>query len=365
MRVAFDRCSGALIEFAVKKTNWRIQRIPKLAESFRVFVPTPERSYNPVLGAHNSLLSATRSDDGCSLTLTWGALQSEYSGVMDITLIGSATLGEDSVKFNMTVKNNSQLKVASLEWPILGAFGMPEGASSLRRIAFTGGSYTRETAVYPTFLNDFGFCSTNCPGQISGGRYTLLLAEREGLYIGNHSQTADEVIKYALELRPGYSEARSMTVPDSKELDGHAVRILSSVQHFPFTAPGETSSLSGIVIHPFTGDWHKGADFYRRWFYSWYKRPPQPAWLNKPHAWQQIQINSAEDDLRTQYKDFPCRALQAANVGIKAIQLTGWNKGGQDRGNPTQDTDPRLSALEDLKQAIARIEKMGRACDSL
>lgn len=359
LRVTFDRESGALVEFTAKKTGWQIQRVPKLAESFRLFVPTLERSYNPILGARNMLLSATYSDDGQSLTLTWGALQSEYSGVLDITLIGTVKLDEDAVNFNMSVKNNSPQQVASVEWPILGAIGRPEGASSLRRIAFTNGGYTRETTVYPTFLNDFGFCSTNCPGQLSGGRYTLLLAEREGLYIGNHSRTADHVIKYALELRPGYLEARSRTVPDSEELDGHAVRILSSVQHFSFTAPGETSSLSRIVMHPFSGDWHKGADFYRRWFHSWYKRPTQPAWLGEPHAWQQIQINSAENDLRTQYKNLPRRALQAAKAGIKAIQLTGWNKGGQDRGNPTQNTDPLLGTLDELKQAIARIEKMG------
>jgi hypothetical protein len=55
----------------------------------------------------------------------------------------------------------------------------------------------------------------------------------------------------------------------------------------------------------------------------------------------------------------PKRAEQAAQNGVSAIQLVGWNKGGQDRGNPSHDTDPRLGSRQDLKDAIAKIEKMG------
>ncbi|HEX5284213.1 MAG TPA: DUF6259 domain-containing protein [Bryocella sp.] len=343
----------------MKNTGWRIQRDGRLAESFRIFAPSAERSYNPILGARNRLVSADRSADGRVLTLTWAQLQTEYSGVLDITLTGIVTLDEDVASFNMTVKNSSALPVASVEWPILGALGRPQGSSTLRRMVYTGGPEAHQASVYPKFQNEFGFCSTNCPGQLCAGRYKMLVSEHEGLYIGNHSPDGDHVLKYALELRPGYAEARWMTVPQVEELDGHAVRIVSSVQHFPFTASGQTNTLATVVMHPFAGDWHKGADFYRRWHASWYKRPANPGWLDAPHAWQQIQINSSENDLRTAYKDFPRRALEAAKAGITVIQLTGWNRGGQDRDNPTQDTEPLLGTHEDLKRAIARVENMG------
>ena len=45
--------------------------------------------------------------------------------------------------------------------------------------------------------------------------------------------------------------------------------------------------------------------------------------------------------------------------GVKAIQLTGWNLGGQDRGNPSHDIDPRLGTWEDLRNSIAECKKMG------
>jgi hypothetical protein len=77
------------------------------------------------------------------------------------------------------------------------------------------------------------------------------------------------------------------------------------------------------------------------------------------NSWQQIQINSSEDDLRTPYRDLPERAAEAAKAGINAIQLVGWNKGGQDRGNPSHDTDPRLGTWQDLHDAISKIQATG------
>ena len=50
---------------------------------------------------------------------------------------------------------------------------------------------------------------------------------------------------------------------------------------------------------------------------------------------------------------------ECKKYGVKAIQLVGWNKGGQDRGNPTHDPDPRLGTWEDLKWAISEVQKMG------
>ncbi|MBV8142924.1 MAG: hypothetical protein JOZ60_12875, partial [Verrucomicrobia bacterium] len=124
-------------------------------------------------------------------------------------------------------------------------------------------------------------------------------------------------------------------------------------------APGETIDLPKIVIAPYLGDWHGGVDIYRRWKSTWSREAVIPEWIHEVHSWQQIQIGSAEDDLRTSFRDLPARARQLADHGVTGLQLVGWNQGGQDRGNPIHDPDSRLGTWEDLKTAISEIEAMG------
>lgn len=44
---------------------------------------------------------------------------------------------------------------------------------------------------------------------------------------------------------------------------------------------------------------------------------------------------------------------------MKALHLIGWNRGGQDRGNPYHDPVPGLGTVAELKSAIARIRALG------
>ena len=92
---------------------------------------------------------------------------------------------------------------------------------------------------------------------------------------------------------------------------------------------------------------------------TWYKPPVSPAWVGDVHSWQQIQINSAEDRLSFPYKDLTEYAEACKRWGVKAIQLTGWQNGGQDRNFPLHDIDPRLGTAQEFKDAIAASKKMG------
>ena len=85
--------------------------------------------------------------------------------------------------------------------------------------------------------------------------------------------------------------------------------------------------------------------------------PPQ--WVRSLHAWQQIHVNSPEDELRIPFSQLPKIGRDCVKRGVKAIQLVGWNKGGQDQGNPCHDPDPRLGGFEELKKAIGKIQEMG------
>lgn len=362
VKIGFDAVSGALVDFKNKRTGWNIQKSPELGQSFRVFAPTADRSYSPVLGARNHLASIEKSSDGRSLTLVWKSLVSEYRGTLDVTLTGTVTLDGPDIDFDMEIKNNGGWTITTVDWPIIGALNPPSTGTSLRRMNPVYGNLT-EIPLWPKFQDQRGYFGTNHPIQMGEqfgmARYNLVLAGDQGLYLGTHDIVFDETTRYTFEMKPGFVDSFDARVPQDSAISGHPVRIVASMEHFPFVPSGSSMKLARTVLSPFEGDWHHGANVYKRWRASWFHPPIGPSWVEGVNSWQQLQIDSAEDDLRTPYGDLRRRAEEAAKAGINAIQLVGWNNGGQDRGNPSHDTDPRLGSYDDLKKAIAQIEAMG------
>ena len=356
LAIAFDQHTGALVEFTNKATGWRWQTAPSLGESFNLFVPTADRSYNPVLGARNALASFQKSADGTTLDLYWRNLVSEYQGRLDIALHGVVHLDGDTVRFEMTVMNHSPDTIASLSWPILGSIARPQAMMKLSTPNYGG------LSVFPLWnpaSQNSGYHGTNYPTRILDGRFILVSTSSQGLYVGAHNPDAKENVKYLFEVKPGFEDSFRNLNPASTSISGHPVRLTMQVVHYPFLNPGESGLLAPIVLGPYTGDWHAGADIYKRWLSTWYHPLPLPLWATQIGAWQQLQINSSEDDLRTRYVDLPQRVAEDAKHGIVALQLVGWSVGGQDRDNPSDDTDPRLGTTAELKDAIARIQNMG------
>ncbi len=117
--------------------------------------------------------------------------------------------------------------------------------------------------------------------------------------------------------------------------------------------------MTPVALQPYQGGWQQGVDIYTSWRDTWFKMAETPDWARAPHAWQQIHINSPEDELRVRFTDLPKIGEECARHGVKAIQLVGWNAGGQDQGNPSHNPDPRLGTWDELKDAIAKIQAMG------
>ena len=163
----------------------------------------------------------------------------------------------------------------------------------------------------------------------------------------------------APELRPGYGSSIDARVPEGAAIAGMYVATRFAAVHVPYIQPGETGTLTPIAPEAFRGGWQQGVGTYKVWRDSWLAEPVLPAWVREPHAWQQIHINSPEDELRIPFRDVVVIGEDCARHGVKAIQLTGWTIGGQDQGNPSHDPDPRLGSFEELKDVIARIQAMG------
>jgi hypothetical protein len=361
LRVSFDARTGALVGLESKLSGWKIQGRRELGRSFVMLAPLPGRRDNPILGEKNPLARLEKSADGKSITFVWKDLKSEFGGGLDITLRGTATLDEQGLSFDAELVNHSPYVVETVSYPILGDTAVPAGEKSLTcdNLGYGG---MRRAPLYPNFINQRGYYGVDYPIQMVPSQHSpfvLVATDRQGLYAGAHDTSNRELIQWTFELKPGYEDSLDNRVPENKTIDGRPASVVFSVTHFPFAAAGESAQLSRVVLQPYKGSWHKGVDSYKQWRSTWFQRPPAPAWVQQVHSWQQLNINSSEDDLRLRYEDLPKIGRDCAKYGVKAIQLVGWNNGGQDRGNPSHDTDPRLGTREQLRDAIAQIQGMG------
>ncbi|MBV9671677.1 MAG: hypothetical protein JO076_02480 [Verrucomicrobia bacterium] len=378
VRAVFDSTTGAWIGFQNKASGWKVHRRPELGQCFRLYATWEDRLFNPINGLHCRLVSAALDDSSNEIRFEWDSMHAQDGIELQINLVTRVRLHQGQLKFSGSLKNQSDATVTTLSWPVIGDLVPPENADALFRDNLDYGTMKR-TPLWPRMGTERGYYGTNYPIQIEGKgsllagipgayhfpqRFALITAEfreveTQGIYFGAHDASMRQMICFLSELRPGYLDSFHAIDPALTEVNGTPVHLTFEAVHYPFAAPGETLELPDIVIEPYRGDWHRGIDIYKRWRQTWYRRPECPGWLNEVHSWQQIQIGSAEDDVRTKFVDLTNRARQLSDHGVTALQLVGWNQGGQDRGNPSHDPDQRLGTWDDLKKAITDIEAFG------
>ncbi len=354
----FDPASGALVRLEQKSPRWIVQHRPELGISFRLHAPLPTRRDNFVLGRKQKAKTIARLSEH-HLSIEWKDLISEHGGILPISFSASVTLENGSLTFQGTLINNSPFSIETVDYPYIGDLVPPASDSTIHaRIMRYDDLQSHE--IYPTFSNVPGYWGVEFPTKTLDSCYSLfclIQAPSQGLYVQLTDPTSRYLLQYTFELHPGV--VAQNIVPMEDEIAGIPVHMEFRTCHFVFVNPRTTVILAPIVIRPYQGDWHAGVDLYKQWRATWYERPNLPTWTQDVHSWQQLQINSPEEEFRIPYKGLVEYAQECAKNGVTAIQLVGWNRGGQDRGNPCQDTDPGLGTWQELHDAIARIHSMG------
>jgi Domain of unknown function (DUF6259) len=354
----FDSRTGSLVELTNKNTGRRFQGRVELSRSFQLVVPLPDRQLNLVEGTRQEPPDFRKRTNGSALEFVWNGVKSEHGGMLDIQVKSKIELRPDGLNFSLCINNRSPYVVESAVYPIIGDLERP--LSGILRRANSVYDHLEFSTLYPTFANEQGYWGAAYPIQLVNtpeSPFILILDDQEGLYAGWHETIARELVAFTFHLRPGYTTPSD--VPRSMEIDGQPVNLEFGAAHFPFINPMESRELSSIVVKPFSGDWHRGVDYYKQWRKTWMKRPTVPAWLEAVHSWQQIQANTLGDTLRIPYRDLVSYGEDCVKHRVKAIQLTGWTLDGQDGRVPIVATDPRLGTWDDLKEAIAKVQAMG------
>jgi hypothetical protein len=384
LRLEFDRRTGALVRLEAPATGWRILDRPRLGLSFRLLVPCPSddrrdvafarrmgrphpgRRNNPVFGEKQALASLEVAPDGTHATFVWDGVDSEHAGRLAIRVtLRVETMGAQAV-FRTTIENRSPGIVENVYAPYLGDVRRPDDAGWFKAFLYQYAA-VQEWSLWPAYDNHHGYYGFDHPVQASSAvaysgapmsPFVLLRDARQGLYAGI-SAPSPELVVWHTELRPAYESSIDHRVPVQPTIDGIDVATRFAAVHLPYVLPGETRELTPVTLQAFQGGWQRGADIYKAWRDTWMTIASPPQWAIEPHAWQQIHINSPEDELRTRFSDLPKLARECARHGIGAIQLVGWNDGGQDQGNPSHDPDPRLGTFDELREAIARCRQIG------
>jgi hypothetical protein len=383
LRLEYSRQTGALIGLRAKPGDWALLDRPHLGLSFRLLVPLaskepvdkafarrmgrpqPQIRNNEVHGEQQKLAHLTVAPDNRSAVFVWNNLTSTRGGKLPIKVTIKVELTARQAIYRMEIENRSKHTVENVYCPYFGDVQHPAGDELFETWYFSYGT-TAGHHLWPKFQNNRGYFGADYPIQFSNcsgnglptAPFILLKTPTRGIYAGVLANSC-EYLSWVAELRPGYESSNEESVPAAKTIGGKEVSTRFAAVHVPYILPGETRALTPIALESYEGSWHKGADIYAAWRKTWMKPAVAPAWAREPHAWLQLHINSPEDELRIRFKDLPKVGAECARHGVKAIQLVGWNDGGQDQGNPSHDPDPRLGTFDELKTAIRKIHAMG------
>ena len=362
----FDKTKGTLIGVFAKNSGWEILNREHLGLSFQLLLPLEGRRNNLVMGEKQTLTSCGVNLQKKTAQFVWDGVTSEFGGKHDIRVVMDIKMTDSQAVFALKIENNSINTIENVFCPYIGDIQHPNDEEWFKSF-YSQYATATEMSVWPTFQNTRGYFGVDHPVQMAGGSaatgtpmtpYYLLRGPKQGLYIGT-AEPSTELVVWQTELYPGYSNSMDSRVPDGLTIGGKEVSTRFAAIHIPYILPGGKRSLTPIAIEAFEGGWQQGVDIYKKWRESFMRVPIAPGWAKEPHSWQQLHINSPEDELRLQFKDLPKIGEECARHGVKAIQLVGWNDGGQDQGNPSHNPDPRLGTYDELKQAIGKIQDMG------
>ena len=364
LRLGFDERTGSLVSIYSKVSDWHVFNRPELALSWRLMLPLAGRRNNNAWGHLQPTPPRCETwVDG--VRFHWPQVCSEHGGTHAIAVTTECVVRDDQAVFTMRLQNDSAETVENIYYPYIGDLHRPADAA---RFSLKRGGYLalQDFEMWPTYRNDVGTHSVDFPTfQLTGSAnppmhpYVLATDEKgNGLYMGMAERRIESATWHG-EAHPGWRNSNDFRLFTEDEAQGHAVYNRFAFGHLPFVAPGTAFDVLPLAMEAYRGGWAQGAKCYTRISRRWNRLPDMPAWARRPHAWLQLHINSPEDELRMRFTDLPRVAAECKQYGVDAIQLVGWNDGGQDRGNPSHDPDPRLGTFEELKTAIHAIRAMG------
>ncbi|HTV40215.1 MAG TPA: hypothetical protein VMF08_06555 [Candidatus Sulfotelmatobacter sp.] len=332
--VAFDSDSGALTRLESKSPQWTIEGRPNLGASFWLKAESADHQENVVLGQKQKPVAVEQISPH-QILLQWQNLVSERGDTLPITLTATVSLTNDMLTFDASVKNESSLMVSAVEFPCLGDLSPPTPNAPL---------WGHHTFYGDLKHDDISRGSTIMSKQ---SLFCLIQSTNAGIYVEMKDPTQPYLLNFVFE-HHGFDDSSA-----------NPSRLEFQTTHYIYAHPHTSVQLAPVVMRCYAGDFHAGLDCYKEWRSTWFKEPHLPDWAREVHSWTMIRMTTPEQDYGLPYTNFVQYGREWADNGVRAVQVVGWNIGGQDADDPSQDTDPGLGTWQQWHDAIAQVQAMG------
>ena len=265
--LTLDEASGALSSLVVKRNKSELIEEKRLLANFRICLPLPDCLCNYIDGMTNAPVQVEKTAN--AFNVRFSGLKSE-KGAFPLDLSYTITLAGDQIRFRARLTNWTKYPVSEFWFPRLGGWTNFNGRDAL--LAMPGYQSCRhEISLFRGFPDgrplgaEAAEFSVDYPGLMMPWLDLHDGQTDSGLYLGYH----DKIFRFStwhVNLFPDKAGRPGDAWLTAQEAAGEPVGLVFSHVRYPFIATGETFDAGEFIIRVHRGDWHRGSQFYRRWF---------------------------------------------------------------------------------------------------
>jgi hypothetical protein len=354
LSVEFDAATGGIVGFEqIGVGPWL--RPATGGSLFVLEVPRHGDRTVVVATADQRLTAADVADDGRSAQLSWQQPVTSTGEALEGRIHVHAAVADGSLQLSIRV-DIPVTEVEAVRFPAVRGIAPADGELEYRGVDYSTGTRVR---MLPVFDNNSPYWGTTFPDHASGNLrpevignptspFVVLAGAEAGLTVLPAQPTLD-FIGWRTSLEPGYLDSMSRTT------DAATTAVTFEAIHFP--PPARVAhELPAMRISPYRGAWSAGTAAYRAT--QGPTRRSGAAWLAEPRSWLQVQLMSTEGERRYDFDALVDIVEESARDGIGAIQITGWNEGGQDGLVPVHRPAVKLGGEEGLRRALERAREL-------
>ncbi|MDD5705504.1 MAG: DUF6259 domain-containing protein [Kiritimatiellae bacterium] len=367
-RLDIDTQTGALVSLVVKPIGEDMLGEKRLASIFDLRLQHSD--YECDYTTTNR--PATIRVGGTSAEMEFDGIHTER-GEFSVALNIGIELDGSAIRFRSRLTNRETIPVAEFWFPRLGGITRFGNLADTECFwpTYSGQHYSKHLSRFPTGMSlgdriPESFMTFSKPPWLAMPWFDLYNRRyNKGLYFGYH----DPIYRihgnhFAYHPAPG-PNTPGINWPTPEMLGADVpIGVVYSHVRFPYVAQDDPKAGScfesgEFVIQFHEGDWHNAAPIYRSWWERHFTTPEKPTWLRQRTAWFCAMLLQPEDRVNTDYRGVVQWAKDAKEFGIDTVEISGWDKGGQDRDYPHYVPDERLGGEKGFKWMLKQLAEDG------